>query len=206
VGTGGPPRSGREEPPKDGQLFQRVRPAAFANRDPQGLALNGTDANVSFLQLRTSQCRVVPKAAVSRCSIVKPGITRSPRRRWRAAWARYPFAVLPLNNTRGIVINSEEAARARTQNRRATEETEPRGCHTNAGGKMAMSSEERTNTERARAQKQDAAFCERLQEAIKRGRESCPIGISQEPGTKRPIVADAWERSIGAITSSQVIR
>jgi hypothetical protein len=66
------------------------------------------------------------------------------------------------------------------------------------GGKMAHSSEERAASERARFQKQDAAFCARLSTAIKFGRESCPIGINREPGTRRPVVADGWERSVTA--------
>ena len=33
--------------------------------------------------------------------------------------------------------------------------------------------------------KQDEAFCEMLRTAIKKGAESCPIGVSAEPGTKK---------------------
>jgi hypothetical protein len=55
-------------------------------------------------------------------------------------------------------------------------------------------------------QRQDAAFTAKLREAIKRGCESCPVGVSREPGTKRPLVADGWERSVSSITSRQVIR
>jgi hypothetical protein len=35
---------------------------------------------------------------------------------------------------------------------------------------------------------QDEAFCRLLREAIERGHETCPIGVSTEPGTKKPMV------------------
>jgi hypothetical protein len=39
-----------------------------------------------------------------------------------------------------------------------------------------------------RSRKQDEEFCRILRLAIERGRESCPIGVSTEPGTKKPMV------------------
>jgi len=64
------------------------------------------------------------------------------------------------------------------------------------GGKMAKSSEERAAADRDRSfRKQDAQFCARLQAAIERGRESCPVGVSREPGTKRPVEADRWKKA-----------
>jgi hypothetical protein len=36
--------------------------------------------------------------------------------------------------------------------------------------------------------KQDDEFCKMLRAAIAKGAESCPIGVSTEPGTKKPIV------------------
>jgi hypothetical protein len=35
--------------------------------------------------------------------------------------------------------------------------------------------------------KQDANFCRRLLFAISAGRESCPVGVNTQPGTKKPI-------------------
>jgi len=35
---------------------------------------------------------------------------------------------------------------------------------------------------------QDAEFCRILRAAVERGHESCPIGVSTEPGTKKPMV------------------
>ena len=37
-----------------------------------------------------------------------------------------------------------------------------------------------------RSRKQDEEFCRVLRAAIERGRESCPVGVSTEPGTKKP--------------------
>ena len=39
-----------------------------------------------------------------------------------------------------------------------------------------------------RSRKQDEEFCRVLRVAIQRGQESCPIGVSTEPGTKKPMV------------------
>ena len=36
--------------------------------------------------------------------------------------------------------------------------------------------------------RQDEEFCRILRAAIKQGREFCPIGVSTEPGTKKPTV------------------
>jgi hypothetical protein len=38
------------------------------------------------------------------------------------------------------------------------------------------------------ARKQDDEFCRLMRAAIERGQESCPIGVSREPGTKKPII------------------
>jgi hypothetical protein len=40
---------------------------------------------------------------------------------------------------------------------------------------------------RARLRAQDEEFCRFLRIAIETGRESCPIGVSTEPGTQNPI-------------------
>jgi len=40
---------------------------------------------------------------------------------------------------------------------------------------------------KARIRAQDDEFCKRLRLAIELGREFCPIGVSTEPGTQRPI-------------------
>jgi hypothetical protein len=37
-------------------------------------------------------------------------------------------------------------------------------------------------------QQQDAEFCRLLRAAIEQGYESCPIGVSTEPSTKKPMV------------------
>jgi hypothetical protein len=39
----------------------------------------------------------------------------------------------------------------------------------------------------ARHQQQDEDFCRALRAAIYSGAESCPLGVSTEPGTKKPI-------------------
>jgi len=39
-----------------------------------------------------------------------------------------------------------------------------------------------------RFQEQDHEFCRRLLAAIHLGRESCPVGVVTQPGTKKPIV------------------
>jgi hypothetical protein len=39
-----------------------------------------------------------------------------------------------------------------------------------------------------RVQEQDNEFCRRLLAAIHIGRESCPVGVVTQPGTKKPIV------------------
>ncbi len=36
--------------------------------------------------------------------------------------------------------------------------------------------------------KQDDEFCRVLRSAIEKGSESCPLGVSTEPGTKNPVV------------------
>ena len=38
------------------------------------------------------------------------------------------------------------------------------------------------------ARKQDDEFCRILLAAIEQGAETCPIGVSTEPGTRKPIV------------------
>jgi hypothetical protein len=40
-----------------------------------------------------------------------------------------------------------------------------------------------------RVREQDEEFCRLLRAAIERGYESCPIGVSTEPGTRKPMVA-----------------
>jgi hypothetical protein len=40
----------------------------------------------------------------------------------------------------------------------------------------------------ARMRAQDDEFCEALRAAIEAGKECCPIGVSTEPGTKRPLL------------------
>jgi hypothetical protein len=39
-----------------------------------------------------------------------------------------------------------------------------------------------------RYQQQDQDFCRALHDAIYAGTESCPVGVSTEPGTKKPIL------------------
>jgi len=46
---------------------------------------------------------------------------------------------------------------------------------------------------RAQLRDQDAEFCRRMRAAIERGSENCPIGVSIEPCTKRPVMADGWK-------------
>ena len=36
--------------------------------------------------------------------------------------------------------------------------------------------------------KQDDEFCQTLRRAVEAGREVCPIGVTTEPSTKRPIL------------------
>ena len=36
--------------------------------------------------------------------------------------------------------------------------------------------------------RQDEEFCRILRAAVEKGREFCPIGVSTEPGTKKPTV------------------
>ena len=38
------------------------------------------------------------------------------------------------------------------------------------------------------SRKQDDEFCKMLRAAIEKGAESCPIGVSTEPGTTKPVV------------------
>ena len=52
-------------------------------------------------------------------------------------------------------------------------------------GDIDISQEQRLN--------QDAEFCRRMLIAIESGRETCPIGVSTEPGTIKPIMADGWK-------------
>ena len=40
----------------------------------------------------------------------------------------------------------------------------------------------------ARMRQQDDDFCRVLISAIEAGRESCPVGVITEPGTKKPIL------------------
>ena len=40
---------------------------------------------------------------------------------------------------------------------------------------------------------QDAESCRRMKAAIESGREACPIGVSTEPGTTNPVIADGWK-------------
>ena len=35
---------------------------------------------------------------------------------------------------------------------------------------------------------QDDEFCRKLRAALRAGKETCPVGVSTEPGTKRPIL------------------
>lgn len=35
---------------------------------------------------------------------------------------------------------------------------------------------------------QDDEFCQKLRAALWAGKETCPVGVSTEPGTKRPIL------------------
>jgi len=35
---------------------------------------------------------------------------------------------------------------------------------------------------------QDDEFCRKLRAALRVGNETCPVGVSTEPGTKRPIL------------------
>jgi len=35
---------------------------------------------------------------------------------------------------------------------------------------------------------QDDEFCRKLQAALWAGKETCPVGVSTEPGTKKPIL------------------
>jgi hypothetical protein len=41
---------------------------------------------------------------------------------------------------------------------------------------------------------QDAEFCRRMKAVIESGLETCPIGVSTEPGTTNPVMADGWKR------------
>ena len=34
----------------------------------------------------------------------------------------------------------------------------------------------------------DDEFCQKLRAALRVGKETCPVGVSTEPGTKRPIL------------------
>jgi hypothetical protein len=40
---------------------------------------------------------------------------------------------------------------------------------------------------------QDDEFCRRMIMAIETGRESCPVGVSKEPCTTNPVIADGWK-------------
>ena len=40
----------------------------------------------------------------------------------------------------------------------------------------------------ARHRQQDDDFCRALRAALWAGKESCPVGVSTEPGTKKPIL------------------
>jgi len=42
--------------------------------------------------------------------------------------------------------------------------------------------------ETLRFQEQDNEFCRRLLAAIYLGRESCPVGVVTQPGTKKPVL------------------
>jgi hypothetical protein len=39
-----------------------------------------------------------------------------------------------------------------------------------------------------RNRKQDDDFCRALRTALWAGKESCPVGVSTEPGTKKPVL------------------
>jgi hypothetical protein len=41
---------------------------------------------------------------------------------------------------------------------------------------------------------QDDEFCRRMLIAIESGLETCPIGVSTEPGTTKPVMADGWKQ------------
>ena len=61
---------------------------------------------------------------------------------------------------------------------------------------MAKSSEERAAADRDRSfRKQDTEFCAKLRAAIQFGRETCPVDVSREPSTKRPVEADGWKKA-----------
>ena len=45
-----------------------------------------------------------------------------------------------------------------------------------------------------RLREQDAEFCRRMLIAIESGRETCSVGVSTEPCTKNPVLADGWKQ------------
>jgi len=45
-----------------------------------------------------------------------------------------------------------------------------------------------------RTREQDDEFCRRLRVAIEKGQEFCPIGVSTEPGTKRPAAVNKQDQ------------
>ena len=49
-----------------------------------------------------------------------------------------------------------------------------------------------------RLREQDAEFCRRMLIAIESGRETCPVGVSTEPCTKNPVLADEMETNVSA--------
>jgi hypothetical protein len=48
---------------------------------------------------------------------------------------------------------------------------------------------------RAQLRDQDAEFCRRMLIAIESGWETCPVGVSTEPCTQKPVLADGWKRT-----------
>jgi hypothetical protein len=52
-----------------------------------------------------------------------------------------------------------------------------------------------TDAFRAHLRDQDAEFCRRMLLAIESGRETCPVGVSTEPCTKNPVLADGWKQA-----------
>jgi hypothetical protein len=53
---------------------------------------------------------------------------------------------------------------------------------------MSRWNAQQANDDTILGQQQDAEFCRILRAAIEQGYESCPIGVSTEPGTEKPIV------------------
>jgi len=52
--------------------------------------------------------------------------------------------------------------------------------------------------------RQDDEFCRKLRAALRAGTETCPVGVSTEPGTKRPILklSTAWIKKTKPVARS----